>query len=48
MPQEEFHAGVDESWLGGWLHSWDVTVDTPVADEQDDIDTGPLPSGPLE
>ena len=44
MPQE-FHAGIDENWLGGWLHSWDLKpVDTPTADGHGGIDTGPLAS----
>ena len=48
MPQE-FHAGIDENWLGGWLHSWDLKpVDTPTADGHGGIDTGPLASEVLE
>ena len=47
MPQEDFHAGVDESWLDGWLHSWDLKP-APAADGQGDIDTGSLPSGAFE
>ena len=44
MPQE-FHAGIDEGWLGGWLHPrGPKPVDTPGADGQVGIDMGPLAS----